>query len=790
MEQSIKIKIAKEQAGEIAGDKTFDRPNKTIWEKIGRICLYLLVFLTPLFFLPITVAPLEINKQVFAGILILIAFISYLIHSLETQKIVYPKSLTNLAVVILLLVLGVSLLFSQAKSLSLFGNLSQSDSFACFLIYGLAFFLTAVFFREEKERKWLKLGFFLSLFLVTIFGLLSILGKFIFPWSFSQQIGFNTVGSLLSFAIFIAFGLTIILFLLVGLTSPGLVCLGRKRIKLIGLIGLGLVIAFTLILLNYSFVWLALAFTALIFSGYKFITSKINSFLIVLFSIFLFFGIFGYLLSPLVSLPIEVRPNLSSNWTVVKSLPIKNWFFGSGPTTFDQNWALYRPKELNQTNLWPLRFNQGFSFLATLPSTVGILGFLAVIFLIYAFSKEVIRRKELGAIELGIIFLLLNWLLAPNFFIQGLFIFIGLGLLAALSGSIQEISLRNLSRQKIFIYFIVFIILINLSLVSLFVLGKKYLAAIYYEQGLRVYNQRGDLTNALIKVDRARQLDSSDEYLRALSDLLLSRADQLISEGEPGLAPETLRLEVQNIISLAIDTAQRATLINKNNFLNWDNLANVWERIIPVASGADSAAEENYKKAIALDPKNPQEFVNLARSLISAADIYGADNPDLRQDRLNKAKTYLEESLKLKSDYAPAHFLLAAISMREGNTQEAIGRLELTKQMAPFDKGLVFQLGLIYYQNNQLDKAKGEFERAIGIDPNYSNARYFLGLIYDNFGNKEAALEQFEKIAELNPDNQEVKKIIENLRAQKPALEGIVPPAQPPAERLETPVSD
>ena len=47
------------------------------------------------------------------------------------------------------------------------------------------------------------------------------------------------------------------------------------------------------------------------------------------------------------------------------------------------------------------------------------------------------------------------------------------------------------------------------------------------------------------------------------------------------------------------------------------------------------------------------------------------------------------------------------------------------------------------------------------------------------------------KIAELNPENEEVKKILENLRTGKPALEGTAQ-AQPgleekPQEQLEKP---
>ena len=83
------------------------------------------------------------------------------------------------------------------------------------------------------------------------------------------------------------------------------------------------------------------------------------------------------------------------------------------------------------------------------------------------------------------------------------------------------------------------------------------------------------------------------------------------------------------------------------------------------------------------------------------------------------------------------------------------------------------------------------FERTIQLSPNYSNARYFLGLIYDRESEVKAkALEQFLIIAALNPDNDEVKKIITNLRAGRSALFGIVPPAPAPQQRTEAPISE
>ena len=78
----------------------------------------------------------------------------------------------------------------------------------------------------------------------------------------------------------------------------------------------------------------------------------------------------------------------------------------------------------------------------------------------------------------------------------------------------------------------------------------------------------------------------------------------------------------------------------------------------------------------------------------------------------------------------------------------------------------------------------------MALNENYSNARYFLGLIYDQKGRKREAIEQFEKIKALNPDNQEIKNILVNLREGRAALGGIVPPAQPPTERTEAPVGE
>ena len=55
---------------------------------------------------------------------------------------------------------------------------------------------------------------------------------------------------------------------------------------------------------------------------------------------------------------------------------------------------------------------------------------------------------------------------------------------------------------------------------------------------------------------------------------------------------------------------------------------------------------------------------------------------------------------------------------------------------------------------------------------------------------RNKAIEEFRKIAELNPDNNEVKQILANLKAGKAALLGIAPPAPAPQNRAEAPIQE
>ena len=78
---------------------------------------------------------------------------------------------------------------------------------------------------------------------------------------------------------------------------------------------------------------------------------------------------------------------------------------------------------------------------------------------------------------------------------------------------------------------------------------------------------------------------------------------------------------------------------------------------------------------------------------------------------------------------------------------------------------MAFQIGLLYYRNNQKDAAFNAWQQAVFLFPNYSNARWYLSLVYEERGDLANALKQVEEIEKFNPDNEAIQQRLAQLRS-------------------------
>lgn len=757
--------------------------------KISRFIFLGLVLVLPLWVLPFSGFPSDFNKSFLAFSAVIVSFLLWVGYILQSGTIRLPRSLLLLVFGGLVLVWLFSSLFSLNKNLSLIGLGSEVGTLAGLGFSGLAMFLVSILFKSQKDILRFFYFLFLSIFLVFVLQALQTLFDLsFFPGIFRDKTS-NFIGGWNELAILFGFGIITSAVLLPGFKK------GKARFLII----LALISSLAgMVLVNFSVGWYVLGAFLIVYLAYLFSVLKNGRnflrlpLILLALTIFLVLGqsLTADLNTRLGISFIEVRPSWSSTFVVVKETIKAHPLLGSGPNTFIYNWLQFKPSSINGTAFWQTRFEKGVGLVPSFFAETGILGIIFLagflgIFLFYGlkailYSEEETARVLLLGSFLGALYL---WIFAiiysPGFFLFFLaFLMTGIFLSLLLKTKRLRVFEFNFSQSPVsgflFTIFLIFVFIAASS--ALYLFSQKYISAIFFNQGLNAFNKEGSLDKAEQKISQAGRLNKQDRYFRALAELGVLRLSQIVNQ--QNVPVDALRAQFQDTLAATIQNAQNATAINPRDSLNWLTLGRVYEAIAPLnIPGAGQAAADAYVKASENSPMDPSILLAAARVAIQIQDF-------------SRAQELLAKAIGLKSDYAPAHFLISQLEARAGNIEKAIQSSEQTFLLAPNDVGVLFQLGLLYYQNKDYQNAKPVFERAVGLNSSYSNARYFLGLIYDREGKKEEAIAQFKKIAELNPDNQEVKRIIENLQIGKSALFGISPPEPEPQSRKNLPIEE
>lgn len=792
-----------------------------IWEIIAKFSIYILVFLLPIFFLPWTTSVLDFNKQTLLICLVFLSLFLSLLKILISRKFSFNLSLSHVAVIVLFLVYFFATIFSLWHYGSFWGwPQHTSDNLLNLICFVLLYFLIVNIF-SKKEIFYLMTILVFSGFLVMLFGIFQLFGKYLVPLDFTKISSFNTIGSVNTLGVFAAVLLPLIIVLIINT---------KKFLRVIFIIT-ALINAALLALVNFSLVWwlVIIGSALLVILGMQksdFFDSRwivLPMFFLALSLLFVFFKF----QVPGSARPIEVFLSQRVSFDIAREVLKEKPLFGTGPGTFIYDFSKYRKNILNEGPFWNMRFENPGSKIFNILSTAGIFGGLAILFLIGFFIflgiKSLFKKTEGSKattsvkgtkIEIPIITVMSEdkkiegrlWLLGLGIFVSfivfniGYFLyssnitldfvyFLLIGGFIALISAQKEFLLKPSSLATLIVTFaftLVFIFSLGLFILQ----GQRYVAEVNYLQAIEAWQQQKS-DEGLRHLERAAILNQkADLYWRELSQVYLRKVNEEAIRKD--LPQDTINQRIQLLVTSAINSAKRATDLNPTNVANWSIRGFIYQNLIGIVEGVDDWATKSYDEAASLEPNNPYFTTQKGIVLLRKSTFLPQDKTEEKEQILSQAKEQLEKAISIKSDYSPARFQLAMVYQAQGKTQETIKALEEAKNSAPSDVGLAFQIGLLYYQNKDYQKAQEELERAVGIDPNYANALYFLGLTYDQQGQKTKAIEKFKKVAELNPDNSEVKKILENLKAGKKALEEIaqeVPPQTPieetPPERLE-----
>ncbi|MSR73138.1 tetratricopeptide repeat protein [Candidatus Parcubacteria bacterium] len=770
-------------------------------ENSAFIGIMLIVFFTPIFFIPSLFFTLPFSKTILVFSVLVISFCLVIISILKHGRFNLPWGKTYFFTALVPVVLLVSAIVSQAPFLSLIGNSFEIDTFAFLLFMFLLMFLTGAFFQKEQRIFYSYILFFASTVILTLFVLVRfIFGSSALSFGLFTSIDANPLGKLYDLGIL--YGAV----LLLSIISIEMFSLNKvfKRI-LYALFAVALVF---LVIINFSLNWVVLAVVSVLFFFYNFYAGKIINkkvrnisvvALCVMFVSIAFILPLGKNLSESFSNKLnisimEVRPSWSTTFDISKEVLEKNPLFGIGLNRFSSQWQLSKPEGINTTPFWNTHFTNTIGFIPTFLTTSGALGFLAWIVFLAFFLRagfvSLFQKTENSLLKyltvssffvslylwtMSFVYVPGNVVIVLTFFFTGLF-FASLHKEKFLKS--KEIVFSHHPRTS-FAMILVLILAMFSSLAFGYTALEKFVSAYYFNKAVVGFSQNSDIVTAENYMLQAIALDKNDLYFRGFASLGIVHLNKIVASVTSDQVSEAVKNEFQTVLRNAIASAGQAIDIDNTNYRNWETLAKVYQEIAPL--GVDKAFENSvsaYEEALKRSPSNPEIYLSLARLSTPQKDFV-------------KAKEYISRALSQKPNYSEALFLRSQIEVTEGNVAGAIVSMENISVISPGDAGVFFELGLLKYNNKNFAGAVDTFSKAVNIIPQYSNAKYFLGLSLDEIGKKAEAIQQFKDIAVLNPDNAEVALILGNLNAGRDAFTNAKPPVDgKPEKRSKLPIDD
>ncbi len=673
-------------------------------DKAISFLFYILFFLVPLIFCPLTSELFEFNKMVTVYLLTVLILTCWFGKMILAKKIVFRRTIFDYPLLIFLFSQGLSTIFSIDFRTSLLGYYSRfHGGFLSYLCYSLLYWAYVSNLEKEKTVKSLRF-LLLSAVLVSFYGVLQHFGidKDYWVQDVVSRV-FSTFGQPNWLASWLVVILPVSWAMMLSWKEKYFDI--KHRWLLFAISGLYfLVLLYTKSrsgLLAFLVSWVVFWFPILFYylRGTEFAESQLlKKFFILNFSYLVIF-----LLTPtpyFAGLPAFLQKRSVPDETMVKGPALEIggtesgtirkivwkgavdiWkhypILGTGVETFAYSYYQFRPVEHNLVSEWDFLYNKAHNEFLNFAATTGTLGLGAYLFLIGSFIYFLIKNWRVSFFHLaflsGIIGLEVSYFFGFSVVPTSLLLFLIPGMAIAFSEtkSRKEKEPKGLSLgQKLGL-----ILLIIVTAWFVISIGKYWLADLNYSRG--------------------KSANSSDNFNAARE--YLSQAIKL-SPNESIFWDELSETDAQLAIALS-ESGQKEQ-----------------------ASIFIETAIRESDRAIFLSPKN----VNIKRNRASTFIKLSAFDPNF----LKRARDVLQETILL----------------------------------APTEAKLFYNLGLTYLRLGDYENSIKTLGKTVTMKPNYRDARLAMAFALIDVGEKNRAKEQLNYILEkIYPEDPITRQTLEDL---------------------------
>ncbi|MBI2439568.1 MAG: hypothetical protein HYV45_03150 [Candidatus Moranbacteria bacterium] len=789
----------------------------TIFDMVISVSLVALFFGLPLFFTGVTFQGIAFEKQMYFYFWLLIGVVAWASKGVITGEMRIRRTPIDIPIALFWLFYVVVSIFSVDRWHSFwgfFGDPSRGIISVTALV--LVYYLVMSHF-TIKRFQWMFWSFLLSGFIVTLWSFLVVMKISFLPDAWAKFAPMSLIGTISTLGIFLS--------LLIPLAITALFVLWNndtekkvRRMVLTGVIFFGLLLALFLLLALYSFV----SYIVLL-GGLSFFVVYVLARIVrpseqwtwvpmVVFVAALIFLMIGTNTIPRANLPIEVAPNSTLSWQIAKESLKEDFFAGVGSANYGYAFSMFRPHEYNLNALYTLRFYQGTGlFFEALP-TIGIIGTLLFVGLwltfvsvgLYLLSHDKQRNKlySLGFWTVVVMLFLAMFVSAIN----GTLILIGV-LLAALALAILfsesnseeqylHLSLKAAPKFALALAFIFMVISAGVAFLFVF-MGKVFFADVYAGKAVGLSSLVGPSVDSVRSLSHATETYPQEgRYYTRLAQEYMALANIEAAKGEKDRDTD----KVASYVRSAVSTGERGKMLMPNDVMATESLGLIYENAGLYASDALVKAEEMYRRALELEPRNPLYFVKLGQIKKLNGDQKGEGTE--RDGLYNEAKAFFEKAIEEKENLAPAHYNLAVVLSRLKDTD---GAIERAREALSFDRDNLnykYNLAVLHQvRGDGEDKKIAEdlFKDILSVNSNLIDVHLSLGLLYEGENKRDLAIEQYQKILDLLPkdggDNvketrEQVEKFITNVRNgsgnlnKKNASTNITPPTEESAAPL------
>jgi tetratricopeptide (TPR) repeat protein len=785
--------VRKEAVGE--GDSKFIL---RMLDKIIGASLFMLVFGLPLFFTGITSQGIIFEKQIYFYFWLLLALISWSAKGVITEEMNIRRTPLDIPIVGFWFVYLLATFFSVDRWHSFWGAFGDpSRGFMSVTAMIITYYLVISNFNQKRLKLLLTAlissGTVLSLWTLLLFFNVPFTGfsfGSLIPSGVAQFIPLSLMGSVAGLGVFFSVMVVLLSMVILKVTENKELTQVKRKFLIWSLCAVLLIDLFLILNISGYMLWAGLFIGVVLFLVY--ILSKIVRpnkdwvwLPMVLFVVIMIMKMIGSVsfISDKINLPAEVNPDsFSANGNYAVSRQIagaslkEDFFLGSGPATFGYDFSMYRPQNFNDSSFYNLRFSQASGIFFEAVSTIGGLGtilllvlalsYLSVSFYLISRDKEKNKLYSLGIFSAAVIVLFdvfTTKLEGSVLFLAALLAILSLAIILFESETAPKYLTLSLKASPKFALALAFIfMLVSAGVAFLFVfLGKIYVADVYAGKAARISNQ--DQEGAIMKMGKTINLNSREGlyYTKAgVYYMMLANKEALKPEGERSLD------KIKQYINFSVTAAAEGVRVDGYSVEAMEALAQIYENSGMYVADSLKLAEDTYKRALELDPHNPDYLLKLGQ--IKIANGAGKKDEGERKAFFAEAKDYFQKAIDEKNNLAVGYSQLASIQDALGETDAAIENATKAVQIESRNPEYLNSLGNMYRlraKDDDLKVAEYIFGLSLGLNDKDINAHFYLGLAHEKDKNKDAAKKEYNKVIELlsGDNNADVKKQLEKM---------------------------